>query len=82
MTCVEVKVRRSWVQGYTYPRLEVDQDCARNVVLVVGLIKEHVFAIAAFSRPFLQNAFIVDAVLGAQALPIDRAHYMNTSAFS
>ena len=58
----------------TYPRLEIDEDGTRNVVLVVGLVKEHVLAIATLGRPFLEDAFLVDAVFGTETLPVHGAH--------
>lgn len=57
-----------------HPRLEVDEDCARDVVLIIGLIKENVLAVAALGRPVFEDALFIDTVLGTKPLPEDRAH--------
>lgn len=61
-------------EGITHARLQVDKDSSGNVVLVIRLIEEYIFAVAAFRSPFLQYAFVVDAVLRTQALPVHRTH--------
>ena len=65
----------------TYPRFEIDENGTRNVVLVVGLVKKHVFAIAAFSRPFFEDAFFVDPVFGTESLPVHGAHLMRSPSY-
>ena len=57
-----------------HPRLKVDEKCARDVVLIIGLIKENIFAVAALGRPVFEDAFFVDTVLGTKPLPEDGAH--------
>jgi hypothetical protein len=49
--------------------LEVEQDGARDVARVVGLVEEDVLAVAALGRKVLQVAILVDAVLEAELLP-------------
>lgn len=61
-------------EGITHARLQVDKDSSGNVVLVIRLIEKYIFAVAAFRSPFLQYAFVVDAVLRTQALPVHRTH--------
>lgn len=61
--------------GCTHTWFEIDEDGAGDVVLVVCLVEEYVFTVAAFGRPFLENALLVDAVLGAEALPEDGADF-------
>ena len=46
-----------------YSRLKIYENGAWNIMLVVRLVEENVFAISAFSRPFLQDALIADAML-------------------
>jgi hypothetical protein len=65
----------------TYPRLEIDENGTRNVVLVVRLVEKHVLAIAAFRRPIFENAFFVDPVFGTQSLPVHGAHLIVISVF-
>ena len=54
-------------------RLEVEQDGARDVARVVGLVEEDVFAVAAFGRVVGEVAVAVDAVFLAELLPELRA---------
>ena len=69
------RTRRGGREGAaTYPRLEVDEDGARDVVLVVGLVEKHVLAIAAFRRPLFEDPLFVDPVFGAEPLPVHGAH--------
>jgi hypothetical protein len=49
--------------------LEVEQDGARDIAGVVGLVEEDVLAVAALGRKVLQVAILVDAVLEAELLP-------------
>lgn len=58
----------------TYARLEVDEDCAWNIMLVISLVEEYVFAVSAFGSPLLKNAFLVDSVFCTEALPVYSAH--------
>jgi hypothetical protein len=55
----------------TYPWFEVNEDRSRYVMLVIGLVEKHVFAVATLGRPVLEDAFFVDPVLCAQPLPED-----------
>jgi len=59
----------------TYPRLEIDENGTRNVVLIVCLIEKHVLAIAAFRRPLFENALFVDPVFGTESLPVHGTHF-------
>jgi hypothetical protein len=43
-------------------------------MFVVGLVEKNVFAITALGRPFFEDAFFVDPVLGTEALPVDSTH--------
>jgi hypothetical protein len=43
-------------------------------MLIICLVKKHVFAITAFSGPFLKDTLLVNAVLGAKALPVHGTH--------
>ena len=52
-----------------HTRLKVDEQRTRDVLLVVGLVKEDVLAIAAVRRKVLEDAILADAVLKAQLLP-------------
>jgi hypothetical protein len=65
---VDVLVR-AVLDRVEHPRLQVEQDGARNVASVVGLVEEDVFAVAAFGRKILEIAVLVDAVLLTQLLP-------------
>ena len=57
-----------------HPRLEVDEECARDIMLIIGLIKENILAVAALGGPVFEDAFFVDTVLGTKPLPEDRPH--------
>eukprot|EP00966_Prymnesium_polylepis_P276043 6377621-Prymnesium_polylepis.2 len=50
-------------------RLEVDQQRAWDVLLVVGLVEEDILAVAALRGKILEDAVLVDPVLEAQLLP-------------
>jgi len=50
-------------------RLQVDHKCARNIMLVVGLIEEDIFSIVSLSRVLFENTLSADTVLHAQLLP-------------
>lgn len=54
-----------------YTRLQIDQHCSWDVVLVIRLIEEDVFAVVALAIDgvLLQNTGGVDAVLPAELLP-------------
>jgi hypothetical protein len=59
----------------THPWLEVNQDCARDVMLIVRLIKKHVLTVATLCRPVLEDALFVYTVFGAEPLPEYGTHY-------
>jgi hypothetical protein len=61
---------------FTDSRLEINKDSTRNIMFVVCLVEKHVFAIASFGRPFLQDALLVYAVFRAQTLPVYGPHFM------
>jgi hypothetical protein len=50
-------------------RFEVEEDGARDVAGVVGLVEEDVFAVAALGREVGEVAVLVDAVFLAELLP-------------
>ena len=54
-----------------HPWLEIDEDCARDVMLIIGLIKENVLAVAALCCPVFEDTFFVDTVLSTKPLPED-----------
>ena len=57
------------------PRLEVEQERPRDVVLVVGLVEEDILAIARLvvRGVLLEDAVLADPVLRAELLPKLRA---------
>lgn len=55
--------------------LEVEEDCARNVSRVVGLVEEDIFAVAAFGREVFKVAVLIDAMLKAKLPPELRADW-------
>jgi hypothetical protein len=59
----------------TYARFEIDEDGAWNIMLVISLVEEYVFAVAAFGRPLLEDAFFADPVFCTEALPVYGAHF-------
>lgn len=50
-------------------------------MLVVCLIEEHVFAIAAFCRPFFEDTLLVYAVFSAEPLPVYGTHFAHRLDF-
>ena len=48
---------------------EVEKDGARYVPCIVGLVKEDIFAVAAFGREVLEVAILIYAVFAAELLP-------------
>ena len=59
----------------THPWLEVNKNRARNVMLIVRLIEEYVFAVTTLCCPVLEDTLFVYTVFGAKPLPEDGAHY-------
>ena len=49
--------------------LQVDEERARDVVLVISLIEEDILPVISLGRIFLQVALGVDSVLLTQTLP-------------
>lgn len=49
--------------------LKIDQDCPRDVVLIIRLVKEHIFSVVSLSCIVLENAIWVDAMFLAQVFP-------------
>ncbi len=43
-------------------------------MFIIRLIKKHVFTVATFCCPVLEDALFVDAMLGTKPLPEDGAH--------
>ena len=62
-----------------YSGLQIHEYCSRDIVLVVRLVEEHVFTIAALGGPLLEYAFVVDSMLGAQTLPVHGAHWIEST---
>lgn len=62
----------------TYARLQVDKDRAWNIMLVVRLVEEDIFAVSTFGRPFLEDTFFVDSVFSTEALPVHSAHFFQS----
>ena len=58
-----------------HSRLQVNEQGARNVVLVVRLVEEDIFSVVALRGVLLQDALSADAVLLAQLLPKLVANY-------
>ena len=50
-------------------RLEVHEDRAGNVMLIIRLVEEHILAIRSVHCKWLENAFRIDAVLCGKLLP-------------
>jgi hypothetical protein len=48
---------------------QVDQKGPRDIVLVVSLIEEHIFAVVPLRCVLLKNALSADAVLHAKLFP-------------
>jgi hypothetical protein len=48
---------------------QVDEERARNVVLIISLIEEDIFPVISLGRIFLQVTLGVDSVLLTQTLP-------------
>lgn len=55
--------------GVDDPRLQIQQDGAGNVVLVICLVEEHVLPICALCGVVLQGALRRDSMLAAKFLP-------------
>ena len=63
----------------THSRFQIHQYSTWDIVLVVRLVEEHVFTIAALGGPLLEYAFVVDSMLGAQTLPVHGAHWIEST---
>jgi len=65
----------------THPRLEVDHDRSRDIVLIVGLVEEDILPVALriLLRPVFEVAGGRDAVFGAEFLPELRVSTSGTS---
>ena len=77
ITFVDVSVDQKKGAGRehrTYPRLEIDENSTRDIMLVVCLVEKHVLAIATFRRPFFEDALFVDPVFGTESLPVHGTH--------
>jgi len=77
MTCSDISFCQLGPQHErqnTYTGLQIHQDSAGYIVLIIGLVEEHVFTIATLRRPFLEDALFVDAMFSTQALPVNGAH--------
>jgi hypothetical protein len=51
-------------------------------MFIIRLVEEHILAIATFSGPFLEDAFLVDTVFGTQSLPVHGTHLQPKSGFN
>ena len=65
---VEIRVE-AILNGVDDSRLQVNQEGTRDVVLVIRLVEEHIFAVVSLSRVLFQNTFSANTVLHAQLLP-------------
>ena len=61
-------------------RFEVDEQTAGDVVIVVSLVEEDVFAVVSVHRILFEHAILVDAVLGAELFPELHADLVATLA--
>jgi len=52
-----------------HSRLEIEEDGARDVARVVGLVEEDILAVAAFGRVGCEITILIDAVFLAELLP-------------
>jgi hypothetical protein len=50
-------------------RLQINEKCARDVMLVVSLVEEDIFAIISLSRILFKYSISADTVLHAELLP-------------
>ena len=48
---------------------QVDEECARDVVLIISLVEEDILPVISLGRIFLQVPLGVDSVLLTQTLP-------------
>jgi hypothetical protein len=60
---------RARLDAVDHTRLQIEQDSARDVARVVGLVKKDIFAVATFGRKIFKVAVLTDAVLLAELLP-------------
>lgn len=63
-----------------YPRLQINEDGARDILVVVSLIEEDVFPVVelgVFLGVFFQDAIGADAMLLAQLFPKLCADYLS-----
>lgn len=65
---VEIRVE-AILNGVDDSRLQVNQEGTRDVMLVIRLVEEHIFAVVSLRRVLFQDAFSADTVLHAQLLP-------------
>jgi hypothetical protein len=65
---VELRVERV-LDALDDSRLQIDQERPRDIVFIVGLVKEDILPVVALSGVFLEHAFRVDSVLHAELLP-------------
>lgn len=49
--------------------LQVDEECARDVVLIISLVEENILPVISLCRIFFQVPLGVDSVLLTQTLP-------------
>lgn len=72
-TCAQLVSYRLFPTGTlhleTNPRLEINENGARDVSRIVALVVEHVLPIAAFGRKVLEGTVLADSVLLAELLP-------------
>lgn len=50
-------------------RLEINEERARDIMLVIRLVEEDIFPVVSLSRVFFQNALSADTVLHAELFP-------------
>ena len=65
ITCrISPKSRFQKCDMLAHSGLQVNKDSSRDIMLIVSLIKEYIFAVAAFRCPFLKNTVFVDPMFG------------------
>lgn len=65
---VQVRVE-AVLDAADHTRLQVYQQRARDVMLVIGLVEKDIFAVVTLGRVLLKDALSADAVLVTQLLP-------------
>ena len=67
---------------HTDPGLQIHKDSARDVALVVRLVKERALPVPAVDRGVLEDAVLTDPVFRTEALPKRRPHFQEKTPVS